>query len=193
MGVNPSRGRGNGFRPLLQSDIERAQAATRSGHEAARYLHVDYSTYKKYAKMYGLFERHINRTGKGIPRKKMKGLYGLDEILAGKYPHYDKGKLKERLIKAGYLPEECGLCGFNQKRVVDNRCPLVLHTVDGNGENLTLDNLQLRCYNCTYLTTGTVGEQPKLNPGVYEDDLMQTGELTQDDIEAIQNEFMGED
>lgn len=121
MGVQPQRGTGYSRRPLLRRDIEIAQANTRSGHEAARYLKVNYGTYKKYAKMYGVFEDHINPSGKGISRKKTKGLYGLDSILAGEHPNYDRGKLKERLINAGYLSEDCALCGFKEKRVADGQ------------------------------------------------------------------------
>jgi hypothetical protein len=148
MGVNPSRGIGHSFRPLLQSDIERAQMNTRSAMEAARYLNVDYKTYKKYAKMYGLHDKHINQSGRGISRKKKTGVFGLDEILAGKHPNYDHTKLKERLIRAGYIAESCSLCGFDKKREIDGRAPLVLHCKDGNKRNLHLENLELRCYNC---------------------------------------------
>lgn len=148
MGVNPLRGVGPSKRPLLESDIKRAQENTRSASEAARFLHVDYKTYKKYAKMYGLFEQHKNPTGKGIARVKKRGKFGLDDILSGKHPTYDKTRLKERIIRAGYLAEECALCGYNKKRELDGRCPLILHCVDGNEHNLKLDNLQLRCYNC---------------------------------------------
>lgn len=191
MGVQPNRGTGASRRPLLRRDIEIAQANTRSGHEAARYLKVNYGTYRKYAKMYGLFEQHINSSGRGISRKKTKGLFGLDSILAGEHPNYDRGKLKERLINAGYLSESCSLCGFNEKRIVDGRCPLVLHTRDGS-ENLNLDNLELRCYNCTYLTTGRVADRSLLTPASLSADMMANG-LTMDDIAEMQDELMQDD
>lgn len=191
MGVNPLRGVGPSKRPLLESDIKRAQENTRSASEAARFLHVDYKTYKKYAKMYGLFEQHKNPTGKGIARVKKRGKFGLDDILSGKHPTYDKTRLKERIIRAGYLAEECALCGYNKKRELDGRCPLILHCVDGNEHNLKLDNLQLRCFNCSYLTTGRVSAKHIMNPGVYDQDLLDTG-ITMDEIERIQNEMMRE-
>ena len=40
--------------------IEDAQAVTKSNSAAARWLGVHYLTYRKYAKIYGLWERHLN-------------------------------------------------------------------------------------------------------------------------------------
>lgn len=191
MGVVPNRGSGPLRRPLLESEILRAQQNTKSAMEAARFLNVNYDTYKKYAKLYGVFEQHINRSGRGILRKKIKGRFGLAEILEGNHPNYSHTKLKERLIQAGYVEESCALCGFDRRREFDNRCPVVLNFLDGNPNNLKLDNLQLRCYNCTYLTTGRVKIDRLMNPGVFDQDLRDSG-ITAEDIEAIQNELMGE-
>lgn len=190
MGVQPKRDRALD-RPLLESEIKRAQAQTRSGKEASRYLNVHYETYRKYAKLYGIFEQHKNEAGIGISRKKTKGLFGLESILNGEHPTYSHTKLKERLIRAGYLEESCALCGFAEKRVFDGRCPLIMHCMDGNNRNLSLDNLQLRCYNCTALTTGRISSKSLLNSGVYEQDVTDAG-LSDEDILRIQNELMGE-
>ena len=189
MGVQPTRGVGTNRRPLLKKDIETAQLHTKSAAEAARYLHVNYSTYKKYARLYGIFEQHKNQFGKGISRQKKKGVFGLDDILAGKYPTYDRGKLKERLIRAGYLPQRCDLCGYEKQRFLDGRSPLVLQNRDGNPNNLLLENLQLICYNCYYCTTGKVANRDLLNPGVYDRDLLDTQQLTTDDITSLQDEM----
>ena len=62
---------------ITKEDIIRAQKVTRSNMAAARYLHVSYNHYKKYAKMYkdeegvSLFDKHKNQSGKGINKKKM--------------------------------------------------------------------------------------------------------------------------
>lgn len=191
MGVQPKRGVGLASRPLLESEIVKAQGQTRSGREAARYLNVHYDTYKRYATLYGLFDRHKNKAGVGVSRKKTKGTFGLDSILAGEHPTYDHNKLKERLVRAGYLEEKCSLCGFDRKRELDGRSPLILHCIDGNQHNLKRDNLELRCYNCIYLTTGKVSTKSILNPGVYEADALATGNLSLDDIERLQTELMG--
>ena len=65
---------------------------------AARYLHVSYQHYKKYAKMYGLFESHKNQSGKGIPKflKGSKKMPPMIEIIEGRVAasHFDPNKLK---------------------------------------------------------------------------------------------------
>lgn len=193
MGVQPNRGVGPNRRPLLAKDIRVAQEHTRSAAEAARYLKVNYATYRKYAVLYDLFKHHDNQTGKGISRKKMKGVFGLDAILNGEHPNYDRGKLKERLLRAGKLEERCSLCGFDQKRFIDGRCPLVLHSKDGDSHNLTLDNLDLRCYNCTYLTTGSVSTKHLLNAGVYDQDLIETQTLTSEELDKLRDEMWSDD
>jgi hypothetical protein len=55
-------------KPLSKEQIVAAQGKTKSNMGAARYLHVSYTHYKKYAKMYKLFESHKNQSGKGIPK-----------------------------------------------------------------------------------------------------------------------------
>jgi hypothetical protein len=122
----------------------------------------------------------------------LKGKFGLEEILSGNHPNYNRTKLKERLINAGYFVEECQLCGFNKKRNFDNRCPLVLHCLDGNDKNLRLENLQMRCYNCSYLTTGHIAIKPEFNQGVYDMDILDQG-ITADDINELQNEMWEND
>ena len=53
--------------------IEDSQAVTKSNSAAARWLGIHYLTYRKYAKIYGLWERHLNPEGVGI--KKGYGKY----------------------------------------------------------------------------------------------------------------------
>lgn len=147
MGIQPNRGRGTGRRPIEKNDIIVAQSQTRSAAEAARYLRVNYVTYKRYAQMYGMFEQHKNTSGKGINKRKYEGKFGLDEILANQHPTYDRTKLKRRLIQAGLLKEECALCKFAERRLMDGQVPLVLHTLDAP-DDLRLKNLRVLCFNC---------------------------------------------
>ena len=53
---------------LSKEQIVAAQGKTLSNMAAARYLHVSYQHYKKYAKLYNIFESHKNQCGKGIPK-----------------------------------------------------------------------------------------------------------------------------
>lgn len=147
-------------KPLSKEQISAAQAKTKSNMAAARYLHVSYQHYKRYAKLYKLFEGHKNQSGKGIPKflrgpKKMPHML---EIIEGRIAasSFDPNKLKYALIEQGYLLEECAVCAFKERRVLDYKMPLLLHFQDNNSNNYSLDNVQLLCYNHYFLNVGDV-------------------------------------
>ena len=123
-------------KPLSKEMIVAAQAKTKSNMAAARYLHVSYQHYKRYAKMYKVFEGHKNKSGKGIPKfLKSKGKEpALLDIIEGRVSaaHFTPAKIKYRLIEAGYLLEQCSMCGFQERRVLDYKMPLLLHFKDNN-------------------------------------------------------------
>ena len=48
--------RGLGAQPILESQIKAAQEKSKSARQAAKTLGISYNTYKKYAKLYGIFE-----------------------------------------------------------------------------------------------------------------------------------------
>ena len=143
-------------KPLSKDQIIAAQGKTKSNMAAARYLHVSYQHYKRYAKMYGLFESHKNQSGKGIPKflKGPKKMPHMIEIIEGRIAasSFDPNKLKYALIEQGYLSEECAICSFKERRVLDYKMPLLLHFKDNNSNNYSLDNVQLLCYNNYFLT-----------------------------------------
>ena len=156
---NSSKGtlkRGLGSRQLLEAEIREAQGRSRSAKDTARTLGVSYNTYKKYAKMYGIFDIDYNPTNVPIERrlKLTVGKYPLSEILQGKYPNYPITKLKRRLIKNDVFPECCTACGFDEVRVTDGKAPLLLDFLDGNWQNHRLENLRFLCYNCFFLLIG---------------------------------------
>ena len=147
-------------KPLSKEMIVAAQANTKSNMAAARYLHVSYQHYKKYAKMYKLFDSHKNQSGKGIP-KFLKGSGkepALLDIIEGRVSaaHFSPAKIKYRLIEEGYLSEECAMCGFKERRVLDYKMPLLLHFKDNNKSNYSRDNIELLCYNHYFLTVGDI-------------------------------------
>lgn len=162
---------GRYYPPILKSEIEEAQRHTNSNKAAARYLKTSYLRYKKYAKLYGLFDSHMNEAGFGIEKgfSKRPTSIPLKEILEGKHPSYSIAKLKNRLIARKKLAEECALCGFHERRITDNRVPLIINFKDGNRKNFSLENLELYCYNCIFLTTGapTVVYRKTLNKALY--------------------------
>ena len=147
-------------KPLSKEMIVAAQANTKSNMAAARYLHVSYQHYKRYAKMYKLFENHKNQSGKGIP-KFLKGQGkepALLDIIEGRVSaaHFSPAKIKYRLIEEGYLSEQCSMCGFQERRVLDYKMPLLLHFKDNNKSNYSKENIELLCYNHYFLTVGDI-------------------------------------
>tara|TARA_R110001632_G_scaffold167310_3_gene285779 strand:+ start:220 stop:852 length:633 start_codon:yes stop_codon:yes gene_type:complete len=146
---------------LTKEAILRAQKTTRSNMAAARYLHVSYNHYKKYAKMYkdedgvSLLEVHKNQEGKGIPKFALAGNneIPLMDLLEGRVPieHFDPRKIKARLLSEGKLVEVCSNCGFSERRVTDQKVPVILNFKDGNKKNWHLDNLEFLCYNHSFL------------------------------------------
>ena len=125
--------------------ILRAMKHTKSNMAAARFLGCSYPHYKQYAKLYKneegktLFEAHLNRQGKGISKHlyKKKDLTPINDILEGRVDvsNYNPKELKDRLIHEGLLAEECNSCGFNERRVVDYKVPLILNFKEGNQKN----------------------------------------------------------
>ena len=155
--IPTNRKRGVGAKPLLESEIKEVQKRARSAMEAARFLGVSYNTYKKYARMYGIFEELKNPSGYGIRKGVgMPGHNNLDDILSGKHPNYPIWKLKRRILSHGYMMEKCNNCGFEERRVTDHKVPLVLDFLDGNRKNFEYDNLRMLCFNCSFLINGNL-------------------------------------
>lgn len=147
-------------KPLSKAMIVAAQAKTLSNMAAARYLHVSYQHYKRYAKLYELFDSHKNQMGKGIPKflRGPKKMPHMVEIIEGRIAasSFDPNKLKYALIEQGYIMEECAVCKFKERRVLDYKIPLLLHFKDKNSNNYSLDNVQLLCYNDYFLQVGNI-------------------------------------
>ena len=144
----------NPFRskPIPKSRIEWAIRSTLSIKAAARHLGIAYNTFKKYAKMYDLFEQNKNQAGTGITSKGNTG-WGvkIQDLFAGKHPKYPHWKLQERIIRDGYVKQECSNCGYNEYRISDLTVPLLLDYLDDIASNKDLSNLRLLCYNCFYI------------------------------------------
>jgi|TARA_B100000073_G_C23713865_1_gene565208 hypothetical protein len=139
---------------LTRNMIETSIESTRSNAEAARWLGVSYNTYKKWSKYYGLFEKNLNQSGKGVPKKPSKFKIELQEVFDGKHEDYPSKILKKRLVGDGLLKEECSICGWNEERITDNKICLHLDYIDGNEKNKEYDNLRLVCSNCHYTNVG---------------------------------------
>ena len=144
-------GRGRASRPLLESEILDAQSKKKTAFDCARYLQVSYPTYKKWAKLYNVFK--INPWGRGDKKKYWapdKGKYPLNQILEGKFPEYPVFRLKDLIIRSGIKKAECENCGYSERRITDEKMPLILNFEDGNEKNHKLENIKVYCYNCTF-------------------------------------------
>lgn len=165
---------------IKESEIRYAMASTKSFKEAARFLHISTDTLKKYAK--GYIDEESGKTlyqlllEKGKSTPKIQTVVTIDSILEGKHPGYDRKRLHYLLIREMIFPEECGICGFRERRLHDNIIPLILTMKDGNKRNLKKDNLEFLCYNCYFLYVGNIGNAKPISgleefndePGIQE-------------------------
>lgn len=197
---------------LSREDIERAVRNTLTNRAAARFCHVSYTHYKKYATLYidketgkTLYELHRNQAGKGVPkfryvndndsRKYKKHREpALIDILEGKYSveHYSPQKLKYRLVESGMLYPKCSRCGFKEKRLVDGKSPLVLMHKNGDKKDFHLSNLEFLCYNCTFLEGGINNPMTEDFVQKAEDyvDHFKCDERTVFELDSYQKEFL---
>ena len=136
-----------------ERQIKNAIDKTRSYREAARYLKCSYNTLKKWAKFYDLWiVGGKNPSGKGIPKMINGKRRELKDILNGDYngKKLNVTRLKRWLINELIFEEECSICGYNTKRIIDGTTALKIAYEDGDMTNYKKENLSLVCYNCFY-------------------------------------------
>ena len=150
---------------LTEKIILDAQEYTKSNMEAARWIGVSYNTYKKWAKYYNLFEKHLNQEGVGIKKGWASYRIPVDDILNGKRnlpKNYSFSVLKNRLIEDGYFQNECSHCGYNEVNLLMDKVCISLDFIDGNNKNLNIDNLRLLCPNCYLSFNGSFSKSKVL-------------------------------
>jgi 5-methylcytosine-specific restriction endonuclease McrA len=104
---------------------------------AAKFLKVDWRTFKKEAEKYNLYK----------PTKQENKKFNLSDIIFNDlHPQYPTSKLLPRLVKEGYKSYNCESCGISEY----NGKPISLEVnhIDGNNGNHKLENLQILCPNC---------------------------------------------
>ena len=168
-------------RELSKEEILKAQEKSQSALQTARRLHVSYPTYKKYARLHGIFKT----PQWGPDRKKesilhsqcnpFKGKFPINEILAGKHPDFPTHRLKDKLIRSGIKEGKCEQCGFAERRLTDGKLPLLLNYDDGDRTNHKIENLIILCYNCTFTCgKGYISRAPdKFHANSFDPDVLQ--------------------
>lgn len=142
--------RGKGSIPILESEIREAQEKTQTASDAARYLRINYYTYRKYSKLYGVWKTNVHYKKEGRILDPEKGKYPLSKLILGEFPDYPIYRLKDKLIQGGIKKPECEQCGWSERRITDGKLPLLLNFEDGNQRNHKLENLRILCYNCSF-------------------------------------------
>lgn len=156
---------------LTEREVRYAIENTRNNREAAEFCGCAIDTWRRYAKMYfdyetglSLYDLHVKKgrrrsrkdkvTGESLGFKK-KDIF---EILEGKHPSYNPKKLAYRLLYELIFPPECCECGFSERRVTDQKLPLVMNFKDGDKRNFKKENLEFVCYNCYFLTRDDISK-----------------------------------
>ena len=124
--------------------------------QAAKKMNMSFGTFKRYAQNAGLYSP--NQAGKGISKKVEYGTRKIktEDILNGKYPHYNTNNLRLRLLREGLKEHKCENCGLSEW--VGCKIPLELDHKDGIKQNHTWGNLRLLCPNCHALTPTYAGK-----------------------------------
>ena len=138
-------------RVITKNMILRAQENTNSNMAAAKWMGVCYTTYKKWAQYYKIFEQHKNQEGVGIKKGWATYKVPVDDIITGKRqppPRWSHKVLKKRLIEDGYFNDECSHCSYNEENLITKSVCLGIDFKDGNHKNFKIDNLRLLCPNC---------------------------------------------
>lgn len=157
---------------LTESEIRYAMRNSGNNSQAARFLHVSCAVYNKYAKMVidaetgkSLFELHRHRKGASVHTKQRHRLSGA-ELLNGTHPSIPKSEFKRRIIEDGEFLDECGICGYSERRLFDNASPTILVFKNGDRRDFRRENVELVCHNCYNSYYG------KLRPvgGYYKDE-----------------------
>lgn len=144
---------------LSKHNIELAIKSTQSMGQAGLYMGVSKNTFKKYAKLHGLWKplksskgiRHTGNVGAALK-------HDLKAILEGKNPNpFREETLLTKGIREGYIACKCGNCSqdFSHVDYSDKLPPLILDFLDKNPMNTELSNLRALCFNCIYILAPT--------------------------------------
>jgi len=152
------------MRMPMASELKEALDCSITVVEAARYLSISVTTFRKWCKelIPSNFEIFMkNRPGRGWKHKTTRERRPIHKkmiaILEGRETRpvkWNDKVLLEKLIREGLVEEKCELCSFDERRMSDYKVPLIVDYVDNDPCNCKRDNLRLLCYNCYFLNVG---------------------------------------
>ena len=82
-----------------------------------------------------------------------RGKYPLNKILNNEFkdvPYVGDWMVKDKLIRSGKMLPKCNICGYDKRRITDNKICLLLDHKNGDLRDFTLENFQILCLNCTF-------------------------------------------
>ena len=138
---------------ITKNMILEAQKHTKSNMAAAKWMGICYTTYRKWAKYYSVFEQHLNQKGDGIKKGFAVRTVNVEDVVLGKREpprRWSQSVVKEELIDKGYWQHECSNCGYNEENMATGKTCLGVDFKDGDSKNWLLDNIRLLCVNCYY-------------------------------------------
>ena len=138
---------------ITKNMVLEAQQHTKSNMAAAKWMGVSYTTYRKWAKYYKVFDQHLNQKGKGIKKGFAVRTVNVEDVILGKRQpprRWSQSVVKEELIDKGYWQNECSNCGYNEENMATGKTCLGVDFKDGDSKNWLLDNIRLLCVNCYY-------------------------------------------
>ena len=104
---------------------------------AAAKLGLHFTTFRKYAKLYGCYK--TNQSGKGVNKNIPRQIENLED-------YSTRQGVRDRILKENLLDYKCESCGieeWNNKKIA-----LELDHINGNGWDHRLENLRWLCPNC---------------------------------------------
>lgn len=129
---------------MNKEDFIKICQESNSMREASKKIPYTKKKFVQLAKEYGCYKP--NQGGKGCKGEPNSSKIPLEDILAGKYPSYNRTHLKDRLISEGLKENKCEKCSISEW--MGFPLSIQLHHKNGNSKDHKFENLEMLCPNC---------------------------------------------